>query len=298
MYLILIYLFYTFVKKNFVMNNGKLYHIHNLGQKIIFRLEEDYISAINRLASSAYSTQTEVWAYAIMSTHFHLVIRTNDIDTFVTQYKRNISMRHNKEYHTSIQIKVFYRELVNYNQIINAVNYVLKNPIHHSITDSAFAYPYSSCHLYFSGKIYCSDYFLGERTKQTKIEMYSDLSSHQRQKLFGSRLLPYDYKIIDGKMIQPECFVKVDLIERLYQTFRKYLYNISKALVEETEEFAINAESPHSLFGKLSDIEVCRLIDEKIAPNSYAQISSQNLDNLWLYLKKLGVERMQFIRAV
>ncbi len=280
---------------------NKIYHLCNESPKVIFRNEEDCLIGISRLAACAYATMTEVWAYSFMSTHFHLIVRTGNITEFVKLLKINFGIWHNKKYISDIHINIGKRELFNAGEIKTAVNYVLKNPIHHEIADIAFKYPYSSSHLYFRDKIYTDEYYPGER--QPKIyRKPSELKSRIYRKLFSKHRVPESFMIQNECMVAPESFVRIDIIERLYSNARDFMYHMNKPLKEELEMFEENGpgfnESKISLFGKLSDMQVCKIIDESLAPRTYTGITPEEKEQLSQLLRKRGVDKHQLERVL
>ncbi len=282
---------------------SNIYHLCNLSPKVIFRNHEDYLDAINRLAACACATSTEVWAYAFMSTHFHIIVRTDKVDEFIKLFKVNISRLHNKRYLNYMQISISKRSLLGKGEILTAVNYVLKNPMHHQITEVAFSYPYSSAHIYYKERIGMNVFLTGDKYKPF-IQKPSELGVKACRSLFGSHILPDTYNILDGKVVQPESFVKVRIIERLYESVRGFIYNMNKPLTEEVEMFgqetnAINSnETETSLFGKLTDIKVCQIIDRYIAPKTYIQITPEERVALSEILHREGVNKFQMERCM
>ncbi len=281
----------------------KVYHICNLPMKVIFRDEEDYRVSVCRLAACAYETGTEVWAYAFMSTHFHLIVRTRDFHAFVRLFKINLVRWHNHKYSARIGVNVSFRELPDEGAVRVATNYVLKNPIHHGLVEVAFKYPYSSAHVYFQDRIVRDQYYSGEH--EVKVcESPSDLGYVLEKKLFASHALPKSYKVQEGKIILPETFVKVNTVCTLYKSVRNFLYNMTKPLDEELKMFgrdfdAINSlESRVSLFGKLTDMQVCGIIDDYARPETYAQITSDERTALCAILREKGVDTFQIERCM
>ncbi len=282
-------------------SGNKIYHLCNLPSKVIFRNEEDFLVGISRLAACAYTTMTEVWAYAFMSTHFHLIVRTGNITEFVKLLKINFGIWHNKKYISNIHINIGKRELFNAGEIKTAVNYVLKNPIHHGIVDIAFKYPYSSSHIYFRDKIYTDEYYAGEH--QPKIyRKPSELKSRTYRKLFSKHDVPDSFKILNDCMAAPESFVRTGIIERLYSNARDFMFHMNKPLKEELEMFEESGpgfnESKVNLFGKLSDMQVCKFIDESLAPRTYTSITPEEKAQLSELLRKRGVDRYQLERVL
>ncbi len=287
-------------------NKNKIYHICNVSPKVIFRDEEDYLIAICRLAACAYATSTEIWAYSFMSTHFHLVVRSNNIVRFIKMFKINISSWHNNKYINDIRINIGKRELLNEGEIRTAMNYVLKNPVHHKIVNIAFKYPYSTAHIYFKEYICTDEYFEGERPIK-HFQKPSDLQGRTYRKLFASHQVPDSYMVYGEKIVIPDSFVKTAIIEKLYSNARDFMYHMNKPLQEELDMFdkedVINVaknigEFRVSLFGKLTDIQACKIVDEFVAPKLYTQIAPDEKTKLIKLLQQKGVDKFQIERVI
>ncbi len=281
----------------------KLYHVCNLSDRVIFRGEDDYLVAICRLVACAYATASDIWSYAFMSTHFHLIVRTTDIVAFLRIFKINLSRWHNNKYNAGIRINVGIRELTDEGAVRVAMNYVLKNPIHHGLVDVAFKYPYSSAHIYFREYIYRDPYYSGEFSRKI-LQIPERLGSTMERKLFGSHKLPKKYLVQDGRLVLPENFVNVSAVCTLYKTVRNYIYNMTKPLDEEIRMFGADRDSINlresrvSLFGKLTDIQVCGIIDEYISPKTYTQATSDEKAVLSIMLREKGVDSFQIERCL
>ncbi len=282
-------------------SENKIYHLCNLSSKVIFRNEEDFMIAVSRLAACAHTTMTEVWAYSFMSTHFHLVVRTENITELVKLLKINFATWHNKKYLNNIQINIGKRELFNAGEIRTAVNYVLKNAIHHGIVDIAFKYPYSSAHLYYRDKIYTDEYYSGEHIPKV-CKRPSELKTRIYRKLFAKHIVPDNYMILNDCMILPECFVKVNIIERLYSNVRDFMFHMNKPLKEELEMFQETgqnfSESRVSLFGKFTDLQACKIVDQYITPKPYTQMTHEEKSHVSELLRKQGVDKYQLERIL
>ncbi len=281
----------------------RIYHICNLSDKVIFRDEEDYLVAICRLAACAYDVRTEVWAYSFMSTHFHLIVRSSDVGAFIRLFKINVSRWHNHKYNAGIRINVGMRTLEDEGAVRIATNYVLKNPIHHGLVDVAFMYPYSSAHVYFKEQIYRSEYYSGENSYKL-MQSPSELGATLERKLFGAHKLPGSIKVQEGRVVLPETFVKVGTVCALYKTVRNFLYNMTKPLEEELRMFGEDIESVNSresrvsLFGKMTDIQVCGIIDKYIAPKSYTEITPEQVIAVSGMLRERGADKFQIERCL
>ncbi len=281
----------------------KVYHICNLPHKVIFRDEDDYLVSICRLAACAFQTGTEVWAYSFMSTHFHLIVRTDDIESFIKMFKINLSRWHNHKYNAHIRVNIGKRELNDEGAIRIATNYVLKNPVHHGLVEVASRYPYSSVHIYFRKHIAREPYYQGEYPSK-HLKSPCELGSGLRRRLFGSHMPPDTYKVQDSRVVLPETFVNDKIIESLYKSVRNFLYNMTKPMDEEIRMFgkdkeSINSqESRVSLFGKLTDIQACSIIDKYIHPKTYTQVTSDEKAILSIMLREKGSDKFQIERCL
>lgn len=287
--------------KAFIMRH-ELHHINNASQKIVFRDEEDYTRAVNRLASCAFATRTEVWAFTVMSTHFHLVVGGPDIRRFIKSYSYSISRGHNHKYQANIHLKVSDRVLSNEFEITAALNYVLKNPVHHGVAETPFSYPYSSVGCYFPARLPNGRSSCVEMAGLRSMSVF-ELGGRESRCLFGHQRVPDSYRVSAKKMIVPESFVECSKVDFLYKSPRRFLYNMTKPLTEELEVFedasaiADKALDRGSLFGKKTDIEVCGIIDSAISPRPYTRITESERGVLWKSVKRLGVDWHQFLRA-
>ena len=67
--------------------------------EIMFRTDEDYRRAINCLVLAAYKTESSILAYAFMSTHVHLCIKTSNPYKVMTIYRYAYTRYFNNKYH-------------------------------------------------------------------------------------------------------------------------------------------------------------------------------------------------------
>lgn len=282
---------------------AKIYHLNSKSLKVLFRNEDDYLTAINRLFVCAANLMTDVLAYCFLSTHFHFIIQTYNIDEFVRSYKKSLTQTLNNRYNRKGKLfDTTYRELTDPYELIIALNYVLKNPVHHKIAEVAFSYPYSSIGCYFSEEIQRVGYY--SFRKKESFSKASDLDFASYREMFGSYKANDSIKIIDSRYVLPECFVKANPVCALYNNAKTFMYNMNKALKEEIDMFGndfdlINNQfSLVSLNGKLSDTDVCKVVDDFASPQSYVHLSKEEVDVLYEKLRKRGVDKYQFQRCV
>ena len=236
-----------------------------------------------------------------LSTHFHIIIRGNNADRFIEYLSRCITRGYNSKYHKQIKMNISKRQLENPFSIMTAINYVLKNPIHHKLCLVPLNYPYSSIGCYFKNELSRKKYC--EEENKTPYKRPSELINVSYRELFVKHKAPEHFLIAGDRMVIPETFVNSRYVELLYDNSKKFLYNMTKPLQEEIEMFgedrnAINAHlNKIALCGRLTDTEVCKLIDGFSAPHSFTELSEKELSELWLKLQKLGVDKYQFERC-
>ncbi len=285
------------------MKEKGIYHICNQSDKVIFRQEEDYLMFINRLASCSFNTDTHVLAFSVMSTHFHLIINTADLNVFIGLLKRNIEIRYKKITGRQLQLNISDRQIKEQAEIIPVINYVLKNSVHHNVTQTPFKYPYSSVNCYFTKELRRDPYYKGEY-KSRIYKKVSELTYREYKYLFGAQKVSENLQIIGNKLVSPGSFVNVNKVRKLYDdSVRSFLYNMNKPLKEEIESI-IKREKENQyltdipLIGKLNDIEVCEIIDSLLANKNKQQPTSEDNEELWEKLQKLCVKRLQFDRCI
>lgn len=131
----------------------RTYHICVSSHKeVLFRCKEDYFWMMNTLAVTAFKTHTIVIAFSFMSDHIHLVVITQDAAEFVRILRSSYAKYFNLKYGRRGQLgeRHFFKiELKGLYHTLAAVNYVLRNAVHHGVTSTPFEYPYNSANCYF-----------------------------------------------------------------------------------------------------------------------------------------------------
>lgn len=280
----------------------EIYHINSHSSKVVFRNEEDFELAINRLAVCAMYTHTNVLAYCFMSTHFHLIIRTSSLEEFVEKYKRSITKLLNKRAgRRGSLFQVSNRKIIGQNEMLIALNYVLKNPVHHKVSITPFSYPYSSINCYFREELLKPETMRHERKM---IKCYAnDLDCFTYRTIFGAYRAADSFEILSYRLVNPISFVDIQKTTAIYDSVRNFLYQINKPLSEETKLFKSNNEknligsSAISLAGKFMDWDVCKWIDSEVYPKKVGELTKQELSLLWNIACSNGIDKYQFERC-
>lgn len=280
----------------------EIYHINSHSSKAVFRAKEDFELAINRLAVCAMHTHTNVLAYCFMSTHFHMIVRTSSLEEFVENYKRSITKLLNKRAgRKGSLLQVSNRVIMDQSELLIALNYVLKNPVHHNVSITPFSYPYSSINCYFREELLKPETMRHERTM---IKCYAnDLDCSTYRTIFGTYKAADSFEILSYRLVNPISFVDVHKTTAIYDSVRNFLYQINKPLSEEIELFKSNnnqyliGSSAISLAGKLMDWDVCKWIDSEIYPKKIGALTEQELSRLRHIAHSNGIDKFQFERC-
>lgn len=265
------------------MNTSNLIHICIKSEtEVMHREEDDYRCGISKMALVASRTGTIIYAYAFMSTHIHIVAETRNVSRFVSNFKNAYTRWFNHKYCRVGRLgekRCHIEYLDNPNRALRAINYVLRNPVHHLVCDTALGYEFCSARYVFQGTICRGDATVSRRTSR----------------YYPSRHpLPGNMYLNEQGMISPECFLDRATVERIYISPRKFLFHINRPsfrdLAEDGErplsigdiepganlEEIRKNEMERSVKGNTTDIDVCRIIDKEILTDrTYAQLSIQ-----------------------
>ena len=118
----------------------------------MFRNADDMNYAFNSLCSALYKTDSICLAEAFISTHHHGCYLTSLPRELMHIHRTSYTKYFNNKYGRtgSLGEKGFFmQEIDGLRHQISAITYVLKNPVHHGISATPFAYPYCSANAFF-----------------------------------------------------------------------------------------------------------------------------------------------------
>ena len=270
-----------------IMTNAmkKTYHLClSAGNETLFRDEEDYNRGFNSLALALYKTNSTGLVESFQSTHFHLVVQSeNPADMmyamrqsyskyFNRRYQR--SGRHGEKHHFQLEISGLHHHLA-------AMTYVLRNALHHGLVPIPYAYPHCTVNAIF-------------RKEMGKTHIEKELNQNSFYRFVGRKAeWPSHYRMNDKGLFLRESVLDIVQVENMYATPRAFNYYMSRKSGEEWEkeqekdnigaspirlediEQGINGqtkekmliyESGRSDYRKISDIDLCHEIDRNIIP--------------------------------
>ena len=254
------------------------------GNELMHREEEDYRSGISKMALAAHRTGTHIFAFAFMSTHIHMVVQSPDISRFVSNFRNSYTKWFNYKYSRTGRLgeRYFHTEcLDSLYRILHAVNYVLRNPVHHLVTDTAIGYEFCSARYIFT-----EDLNMDEARSNRRCSRFYP----------GNVPLPKSLWLNEKGMISPKSFLEIPAVERLYMTAKNYMFYINRPSYADLDKpkadekpLTISYIEPDYDLGELQtnerrrsvkeatkDIEICRIVDKEIlSGRSYAQLTDQ-----------------------
>ena len=206
----------------------RIYHLClSAENEIMFRCAEDFIRGINCLCLANYKTRSSLLAYAFMSNHVHICVRTEDLVKFIHAFRYAYTRYYNAKYQRNGRLgeqDFFVLEIEGLHHLLTVIAYILRNPMHHGITGTPFGYPYSSIRAIFRedfGWDNNSEYLAGQHG-------YHHIPSHNS--------IPPIFRMNALGMIVPESSIDFKDVEHQFSTARTFLYYMNRLSGEKWEK--------------------------------------------------------------
>ena len=219
---------------------GPYYHVYTkaVEDQVLISPGETLDVAIIYMAIAARDTGVTVLVYAVMSNHFHWILRGSreKCQEFFEQFRHLMDIylaRHSK---ISIvkSIQAGYTEILTLKQFRDETAYVLRNPFVVRTDINPFFNPWTSAHLYFSP---CPVNPAG--TPAGKLSFRTKRGFTKSNTL----LLSDEWQIV-GSQIDPSSFVDYKMVESFFSHARQFTYALFKN-TERQVEIAMNyGEAP------------------------------------------------------
>ncbi|MDR4509382.1 MAG: transposase [Candidatus Brocadiaceae bacterium] len=138
---------------------GAYYHVLSRGneRRNIFSDNDDRVLFLDTLGKMSDRFEVEVYAYALMDNHYHLLLKTNKpniskgMQWFGTTYTRQYNIKHKRNGHLfQGRFKSFLIENNEYLMLLAC--YIHRNPLRAGIVRRLVDYPWSSYSVYAYGK--------------------------------------------------------------------------------------------------------------------------------------------------
>ena len=246
---------------------NRLFHLFSNGDNVLFRTDVDYIHFNNKFAASSYACQLQPLAETTMSTHFHSVVEVTDdaaVDEFAFKLRKAYAMYYCAKYGQPLgnSFMISKVEIAGREAALNELLYVMKNPAHHYVTAEVLTYPYSSASCLFLEKMMPSLLFEGLVSRSVSA---GNLSKRRMAQLLGRDTIPKDWRIYSNGLILPSSYINGKRARAFWNNnVKAFLYDINRNLTDARKE-VIKADVLDLRSSGITDIEVCRIIDEHVS---------------------------------
>ena len=254
--------------------------------EVMFRNENDLIIGFNYLALAALETDSILLADGFLSTHHHEAARTDNPNELARRHRYSYTRYFNAKYHrkgTLGEKEGFILKVDGLYHIQSMLNYVLRQGLHHGMAATAFGYPYGSVNTYFRKD-------LGrDRTP----DLIDEFKRHNY--LPYNIKLPSKYRMAANGLLLREDIEDAAYVESVYVSPRNFLFQMNKIsdgkdIAEQQKENgspvitldviekgvpefdpskAFVAEQGRVNLNRMTDLELCHIIDDIILPARY-----------------------------
>ena len=251
--------------------------------EVMYRSEEDLVFGFNCLALAVLETESRLLAEGFMTTHNHKLVQTDCSDELVRKERYAYTRYFNSKYKRKGRLgekKPFLLDVEGVFHTQTAANYVIKQGLHHGLASTPFEYAHCSANAFFRNEL----------GKSFTPELLPECSRYNY--LPHCCKLPVQYRMASNGLILREDIIDTAYVEEIYITPRNYLYQMNRLTDERmvSEQVKENGLPPVTLEriekgvqgfdvrsalifeqGRvdrkvLSDIELCRIIDESYLP--------------------------------
>lgn len=277
------------------MNKTTIYHVClSSHEEVMFRNAEDMRMGFNCLAVAALGTESRLLADGFMTTHYHALIQTASLTEFMFRARNAYARYFNTKYFRSGRLgekRYFSLEIDGHHHTLSALNYVIRQGLHHGLSATPFEYPFCSATAYFRQEL--------GRTAVPPLmpdkSRYKHLPSNVR--------IPTEYRMsADGQLLR-EDVLDITWVEQNYITPRHFTFQMNRIanerdIKEQNEENQLppvtlesiekgvpgfilkeaqNFEKEHGVRNAMTDLELCNYIDNELLPRIQKQLPNPTI---------------------
>ena len=251
--------------------------------EVMFRSEADLNMGFNCLALAILGTESRLLAEGFMTTHYHCLLQTDCFREVMYKCRFAYARYFNNKYGRKGRLgerQYFSLNVEGLHHITAAMDYVLRQGVHHGLAATPFEYPHCSVNSFF-------------RSALGKPDNQQFISPSRRRKYLPSNVsIPSQYRMDEHGLLLREDIVDTGYVEQIYISPRSFLFHMSrisdeKDIQKQKEENDlppvtiedIEAGVPsfssriakEAEYGKvnrsvMTDLELCRFIDRVILP--------------------------------
>ena len=255
--------------------------------EVMYRSEADLIMGFNCLALAVLSTESRLLAEGFLTTHHHLLLQTDCQKEVMYRSRYAYSRYFNSKYFRSGRLgerSYFGLETEGLHHITAALNYVLRQGLHHGLSSTPFGYRHCSANAIFRNELGKND--LPEMMPSSGRYMY----------LPGNNSLPENkYRMSKDGLLLREDVIDTRYVEEIYISPRNFLFQMNKVsderdkddqskencippITAEAIESGVPEFNPRDLKvfeqgkvdrNRMTDLELCAAIDGQIVPRYF-----------------------------
>lgn len=240
----------------------------------------------NCLALSILETESRLLAEGFMTTHYHCLLQTDNSTAVMFKSRLAYTRYFNNKYGRRGRLGekyCFSLDVAGANHTLAALDYVLRQGLHHGLSSTPFGYPHCSANSFFRSE-------LGKDVEP------SLLANRLRHRFLPSNVhIPSAYRMNESGLLLREDIVDTAYVEQCYFTARNFIFHMNKlsedrdteAQVRENDTPPVKIETIEAgtpdfvpkearVFeqgrvnhNRMSDLELCAIVDGRILPRLF-----------------------------
>ena len=187
--------------------------------EVMFRNEADLNMGFNCLALAILETESRLLAEGFMTTHYHCLLQTDNPAAVMYKSRLAYSRYFNNKYRRRGRLGekyYFSLDVEGANHTLAALDYVLRQGLHHGLSSTAFGYPHCSANAFF-------------RKDLGKSDQPEPLPEQFRHKFLPSNVrVPAKYRMAANGLLLREDIVDTAYVEQYYFMPRNFLFHMNK----------------------------------------------------------------------
>lgn len=253
--------------------------------EVLLRNIEDVALFTNGTAVAAYRSGVEMLTDSQMSTHIHETVLCDDATRFAWSQELSLTKAYNRRHSRRGPLfdgKPYVLQLKGPRHMQMALNYSLRQGLHHGQSETAFDYPWSTCNQLFTE----------DRGLKRSVAKFSSRSEIRKLLPRNFSDFPDKWQADENGILIRYTFEELSLVENWYGTARNYMYSMLRktspewiaeqdkdeedgpAVTLDLLEKGYSAEDISTMLTcegnakytqkGMSDMEICEIIDKQI----------------------------------
>lgn len=266
------------------MNVKRYYHVYTKGLEddVIFRNREDFVVGMNYVPVSLKIAGVDVIVFVLMSNHFHFLVYGDKLSAlkFIDSYKRLISRYVRNVYGVAKLLRNVDTGCsdvdMNDEALKRLIAYILNNPVKAGVNCFPQNYEWGSGKCYFSNFDY-----------NRNSHPLSELGVREQSRILRSDVrLDGKYKINSEGYIEPESYIRKDIVEKIFRSAKSFEYFLSTSSRDQRRD--PSEESRQVVFSDTLVLSgVNEILEKRYESLDVSELSELNRTKLILELRKV-----------